>query len=185
MDQKPEDKGAPALELFDFTTAKKKATKTKKAEASNAPKAQEVKQIHSYEFLLDRILTKLNENNPYASKTSTMNLKPIELDRTLPKKPKWSNFKEHCDILKRPQDHLAKFMSVNFGVEVQSAADKLIFIKAKIDEEGIKTAMKKYIQEYVRCKLCNSTSTHMIKDPEIRKYTIKCDTCSTSRTIEQ
>lgn len=168
-------------DLFDFNKPRKPKAKKQRSQAEAAEGEVPV-ELYSYDKLLERALRVLNEVNPYVAESRTINLRPIVIDKTVPKKPRWVNFKEYADVLKRPMEHLSKFISAEVGLEVKIAEEKLKFEGVRVDKDVLQAAVRKYIQEYVGCPLCNSTHTVMEKDSDIRKLIIKCETCHSTRT---
>lgn len=166
------------VQLFDFSRPRR-PKRERRAEAARAGLPCE---LYPFEQMLERGLRVLEQVNPYVAEARTINLRPIVVDKTVPKKPRWVNFKEFADILKRPMDHLSKFVSAEVGLEAKVADDKLKFEGLKVDKDILQTAVTKYVQEYVRCRLCNSMHTVMEKDSDIRKLVIKCETCHATRT---
>ena len=53
----------------------------------------------------------------------------------------------------------------------------------KFNVNDIIGLMKKYVDNFVLCKICKKSNTEMFKDKEIHKYKIKCHECNSEYTI--
>ena len=56
-----------------------------------------------------------------------------------------------------------------------------LVIKGRFQQKQIETVLKKYIVEYVTCKICKSAETLLSK--ENRLYFVQCQTCGSTRSV--
>ena len=97
----------------------------------------------------------------------------------------WKNCKAFLKITKTSPDHFFDFMrnqideKINIAWFSDSISDGLIIHDGRtninIMTNKIVGLMKKYIDYYVICKICDKSNTIMVKDNEIRKWKIKCE----------
>ena len=97
----------------------------------------------------------------------------------------WKNCKAFLKITKTSPEHFFDFMrnqidkKINIAWFSESISEGLIIHDGRtnigIMSNKIVALMKKYIEYYVICKICDKSNTIMVKDNEIRKWKIKCE----------
>lgn len=94
----------------------------------------------------------------------------------------WKNIKDFLKTIRTPPDHLFDFISKTSNQKINwysdSVSDGLIIHYNRISTNDISGWMKKYINDFVICRICKKANTSMIRNSEIRKYFIKCDDCN-------
>ena len=97
----------------------------------------------------------------------------------------WKNCKAFLKITKTPPEHFYDFMrnqidkKINIAWFSDSISDGLIIHDGRTNitvmTNKIVGLMKKYIEYYVICNICDKSNTIMIKDNEIRRWKINCE----------
>jgi len=196
LSEQQQQQQQPQAELDDvvFEGKKKKKPSAKKAAApaaaDSAPtgsptpsagtekKAPEEKD-YDYTELLDRIFDLLNKGDQGA-KTSKI---PVpQLGRIGTKRTCITNFKELCNALHRPPEHLMAYLQVELGglASIDGNAQQLV-VKGRFQQAHIEKVIKHYIREYVICKVCKSYDTAMEK--ENRLNFVKCGSCNSRLSV--
>ena len=131
--------------------------------------------------LLDDVYTKLEDN-----KTDLLVLPNPEVDKGTTRII-WKNIKAFLKLTNTPPDHLFDFLEKQSSKKMSwysdSISDGLIIHDKKFNVNDIIGLMKKYVDNFVLCKICKKSNTEMFKDKEIHKYKIKCHECNSEYTI--
>lgn len=134
-----------------------------------------------FNTLLDEVYEQLGTN-----KKETIILPNIILEKDTTRVI-WKNIKEFLKIRDISANHFYNFISYkikdNINWVSDHKSDGLIIHNKKISDEDIKDVMKKYVKEYLICKICNKSDTTMEKDKSIRANKIKCNNCKSEYTI--
>eukprot|EP00361_Fabrea_salina_P003590 CAMPEP_0202425324 /NCGR_PEP_ID=MMETSP1345-20130828/21_1 /ASSEMBLY_ACC=CAM_ASM_000843 /TAXON_ID=342563 /ORGANISM="Fabrea Fabrea salina" /LENGTH=186 /DNA_ID=CAMNT_0049035537 /DNA_START=285 /DNA_END=845 /DNA_ORIENTATION=+ len=164
---------------------KKKKTKKpkKKPEEESQVAAPEENSDSVYQEMLDRVFALLSSKKGGVSEGQKLIVKQPQVQRMSSTKTLWSNFKDICDSLNRPPDHVSKFFFNELGTEGSTTEFALIF-KGRYLEKNIENLLKKYITEYVMCNMCKSLKTTLTKDQTIRMFTMKCERCGCTRSVQ-
>lgn len=166
------------LEL-DFTTEKKKRPKqreTKKAINSDD---------YSYEYLLKRVFSKLQENNPYLTGLPTRtSLHPLDVQREGVRRTVVTNFQQLCHTLGRDSDHMMSYILSELAVAGNLDGTKRLIVRGKFSPAAISSVTRKYIKDYVICDECKSLETIMDKDKATRLLFLRCQCCQGVRTLQ-
>jgi translation initiation factor 2 subunit 2 len=168
-------------EVIDFTTMskRKKGKKSKKKEEQKALDNDAL-----YADMLARIFDLLRNKKSGGTETKRgIVVKQPEVVRFGTKKSAWINFQEICDILRRSNEHLSKFIFVELGTKGSIAGGSQLILKGRFMEKQIENLLKKYITEYVLCQMCKCMNTSLERDPSIRAFTMKCENCGSTRSV--
>ena len=138
---------------------------------------------YSYDELLDRIIKILHEHNPELVEKKRRNMKPPQLTRVGTKKTLWVNFQEICTMMQRNPEHVFQFFMAELGTEGSIDGNQRLVIKGKYLPKYIESLLRKYIVEYVTCRMCRSPNTELVKDSSTRLYFCKCKDCGSSRSV--
>uniref|UniRef100_A0A0G4IC10 Translation initiation factor IF2/IF5 domain-containing protein n=1 Tax=Chromera velia CCMP2878 TaxID=1169474 RepID=A0A0G4IC10_9ALVE len=181
-------------EAFDFgLKKKKKGTKKKKKDEQGEAAAEggaaeggvsEFKKgpVYAYDELLKRVQDIIAQQNGDLAGRKKISVKPPKMERVSTKKVGWTNFEEICQMLNRSPDHLFHFVLVELATEGSIAGPQLI-LKGRFGTKHIESLLRRYIREYVTCKMCNSSNTKLEKDHSTRLQIIKCSACGAFRTV--
>lgn len=137
---------------------------------------------YEYPVLLKRIFEMLNKAGENPSKTTRI---PVpNLGRIGTKRTCITNFKEICNAIHRPPEHLMSYLSVELGSpsSLDGNAQQMV-AKGRFQQSHIEKVIKHYIREYVICKVCKSYDTSMEK--ENRLNFVKCATCNSRLSVSQ
>eukprot|EP01085_Mycamoeba_gemmipara_P004168 Mycagemm_TRINITY_DN10218_c0_g1::TRINITY_DN10218_c0_g1_i1::g.4168::m.4168 type:complete len:221 gc:universal TRINITY_DN10218_c0_g1_i1:746-84(-) len=151
------------------------------AAAPAADKKTEQEKDYDYSELLVRIFEMLNKGDPQ-SKTTRI---PVpNLGRIGTKRTCITNFKEICNAIHRPTEHLMSYLSVELGspTSLDGNAQQMV-AKGRFQQSHIEKVIKHYIREYVICKVCKSYDTSMEK--ENRLNFVKCASCNSRLSVSQ
>jgi translation initiation factor 2 subunit 2 len=138
---------------------------------------------YSYDELLSRILTILHSNNPDLIEKKRHTMKPPQLMRVGTKKTLWVNFQEICVMMKRQPEHVFQFFMAELGTEGSIDGNQRLVIRGKYVPKYIESLLRKYIGEYVTCKMCRSPNTALTRDSVSRLFFCKCIDCESSRSV--
>jgi translation initiation factor 2 subunit 2 len=140
---------------------------------------------YSYDELLDRVIKILHEHNPDLVEKKRRNMKPPQLTRVGTKKTLWVNFQEICTMMQRNPEHVFQFFMAELGTEGSIDGNQRLVIKGKYLPKYIESLLRKYIVEYVTCRMCRSPNTELKKDSSTRLYFCQCKDCGSSRSVAQ
>eukprot|EP00349_Pseudokeronopsis_sp_Brazil_P004713 CAMPEP_0202966640 /NCGR_PEP_ID=MMETSP1396-20130829/11185_1 /ASSEMBLY_ACC=CAM_ASM_000872 /TAXON_ID= /ORGANISM="Pseudokeronopsis sp., Strain Brazil" /LENGTH=237 /DNA_ID=CAMNT_0049690795 /DNA_START=8 /DNA_END=721 /DNA_ORIENTATION=+ len=210
-EQKLSEEQAELTAMFGASKKKKKTTTKKSAESAAATDAEapaageasgssadngtapsssaveEKKDVpfrsYDYEFLLNRVMTFVQENNPELVEKSRTKMPPPQVQRLGTKKTHWMNFNEVCAAMARSPDHVFQFFMAELGTEGSIDGSKQLIIRGKFAAKYIESLLRKYILEYVSCNMCRSLKTELRRDNVTRLYFADCLECGCSRSV--
>jgi translation initiation factor 2 subunit 2 len=84
------------------------------------------------------------------------------------------NLKEIADVLRRPADHLAKYLMKELATPGSIEGETLV-LQTSITTEMVKKKIESYAKEFVYCKVCGKPDTKLVK--EDRLSFIVCEAC--------
>jgi len=144
---------------------------------------QEDSRDYPYTVLLDRIFGRLQKNNENLINKQSHHLPPPQTALHGSKKTGWGNFKEICDELGRPPDHVKLFYLTEMNTTGNLDGSNSFIIKGRWRPKQVESLLKKYIREYVTCNNCRSPKTRMRKDNATRLYFLDCTICGATRSV--
>lgn len=178
------------MDMFDLSKKKKKKKKDpseKKEKKSKKDKGDKKSvgenETYSYQELLTRIMRKLNENNSGLQTNERFLIKPPQMMRVGTKKTLWVNFPDNCKTLNRNPEHVFQFFMAELGTEGSIDGKQSLLIRGKYLPKYIESLLRKYITEYVQCKMCGKPKTTLTRDSVSRLYFMHCQNCGSSRTV--
>ena len=172
-----------------FALGKKK--KKSKDKDKNKDKEKEINEVvkipsdiptYTYQDLLSKLYEQIGELDINKTTHKFMIGKPIIVSMTS-KKVIWTNFREICDGLNRPTDHLFLYIISELNTEASINENKQMIIKGKFYSKNIENILRKYICSYVQCSMCRSYETEITKDSNTRLNYLVCSSCKSSKTI--
>lgn len=185
--------------LIDFSKVKKRRFETNVAEeiiqsieTVNVEKAVAHKSDQNellaaskeeYDLLLDRIIEIISEKNPDMLKKQAAWSMAVPQIQRAGTRSVWINFKEICDNLKRPIDHVYNFIVKELGTEASLGGDNQLFLKGRYSSTKLESLIIKYAKEYVRCPNCKSQDTILTKNNSTRLQMLECNFCNTKRSV--
>ncbi|EFC50794.1 predicted protein, partial [Naegleria gruberi] len=141
---------------------------------------------YKYPELLERIFDTLKKNNPElgGGKRKPIKVKTPQVARDGPKKTVLINFTEICANLHRAEQHVLDYLFAELGTTGNLDGSNRLVIRGAFKSKDIENLLRKYITEYVVCKICNSLDTRLNRDSTTRLYSIHCSNCQASRTVQ-
>jgi len=138
-----------------------------------------------YPELLGRITDMLRRNNPELSGTRAkkIRMKIPQVAKDGPKKTVFINFAEICQNLNRQQEHVMTFLTAELGTNGTTDSNHRLTVKGSFRGKDIESVLRKYISEYVVCRVCGSLETSLSRDANTRLYSLSCTSCGASRTV--
>mmetsp|Transcript_28728 Transcript_28728/g.33018 ORF Transcript_28728/g.33018 Transcript_28728/m.33018 type:complete len:110 (-) Transcript_28728:318-647(-) len=88
-------------------------------------------------------------------------------------------------MMQRSPEHVFQFFMAELGTEGSIDGNQRLVIKGKYVPKYIESLLRKYIVEYVTCKMCRSPNTELVKDASTRLYFCHCKDCGSSRSVAQ
>ena len=92
-----------------------------------------------------------------------------------------SNINQVADILRRPKEHILKFLQKELATPGEFKGSLLVF-GTKIPASRINEKIEEYIKEYVFCKECGKPDTKLIKEGGF--LFVKCQACGAKHTVK-
>lgn len=92
------------------------------------------------------------------------------------------NFSKVADTIRRPEDHIVKFLSRELAVSGEVEDRRAVF-NSRFSEKQVNEKMEKYMEEFVFCPACDKVDTKLVKEQRI--YKIKCQACGTKQAVRQ
>lgn len=93
-----------------------------------------------------------------------------------------NNFSLIASILNRDAEHIARFFFKETGKPGTVEGEKLI-IHGKIGSEEIGKLLELYIKEFVKCPICSSPDTKIIREKRFRF--ILCEACGAKSSVRK
>jgi len=147
---------------------------------SDAPAWANSDRDYTYEEMLVRVYQHLGKTR---QPTGSFRMKPPSVHREGSKKVVLINFPDICNCMNRPADHVLSFMLAELGTSGSLDAAQRVTFKGIFKQQHIEVIVRKYLKEYVLCKLCKSPETTLVKDSNTRLYFMTCNVCSASRSV--
>ena len=189
MEKANAEKAMDAVDVTMFDLSKKKKKKKKvtttpvENEDSSSLTSDTQAAMYPYLTLLQRIMTKLQTNNPELGERKRHTMKPPQLMRVGTKKTLWVNFAEICHLMSRPAEHVLAFTLAELGTEGSIDGNSRLVIRGKYVPKVIESLLRKYITEYVTCMMCRSPNTSLTRDSVSRLFFVHCKDCGSSRSV--
>mmetsp|Transcript_102 Transcript_102/g.169 ORF Transcript_102/g.169 Transcript_102/m.169 type:complete len:224 (-) Transcript_102:139-810(-) len=189
-EDKTEDDAAKAFEAsLKLKKRKKKKKTTRRGEAKQASegiakeKAAEAGGDYAYVDLLERCYKLLQDRNPNLSVKKRYSIPQPMVRRIGSKRTGWANFPQICKVLNRNVDHVQSYVLTELGADASNDGSGGLVIKGRYIQKQIESLLKKYIVEYVTCRMCRSPDTTLSRDPLTRLYFLQCQTCGSNRSV--
>jgi len=169
--------------LSDFGDKKRpKKTAAEGTENEAKPAADGAVKDYTYEYLLRRVFSILEEKNPeHGTRSQLIYIKPPSVGRE-GKKTVWFNFGEICAQLNRTTEHFSSFVFAELGTTGSLDSNKCLVIRGRYLAKHIEGIIRHYIKEYVQCASCKSFKTTLSKDN--RLHFLTCNECHSKRTVQ-
>ena len=140
-------------------------------------------ELYTYNEMLDRVFERLQSNNPELMHKKRKKCKIPQIMRIGTRKCMWHNYPDICETLKRKPDHIMQFYLTELGTTGNLDGNGRLVLKGTFVPKKIESLLRKYITEYVTCRLCKSPDTDLIKDPASRLFFVQCHACGARRSV--
>ncbi|KAK4686800.1 translation initiation factor 2 subunit 2, partial [Tremellales sp. Uapishka_1] len=136
----------------------------------------------TYPELLTRFFTLLHAHNPeLAGEKRRYTIVPPQVAREGTKKTVFANISDICRRMHRQPEHVIQFIYSELGTSGSVDGAQRLVMKGRYNNKQIETVLRKYIVEYVTCKMCKSPDTLLGK--ENRLYFMTCEACGSKRSV--
>jgi len=108
---------------------------------------------------------------------------PPQLVRVGTKKTMWVNYETIYKLLRRTQDHLRDFLLAELGTEGSIDGSQRLILKGRYTPKQLESLLKKYILEYVTCRICRIPETSLSRDSVTRLWFLECESCGSRRSV--
>eukprot|EP01138_Halocafeteria_seosinensis_P016191 gb/GECG01016521.1/.p1 GENE.gb/GECG01016521.1/~~gb/GECG01016521.1/.p1 ORF type:complete len:242 (+),score=31.64 gb/GECG01016521.1/:1-726(+) len=149
-----------------------------------APDVDDGEEEPTYEEMLEKGYNEVLKNNPQLTSKSRKKLKPPQVARVGTTRTAWTNFGEICDSLKRDLNHVMTFYLSELGTTGSIDGKRQLVIKGRLQAKYMESLLRKYISEYVTCRMCRSLETELTREPTTRLYFMTCKTCGSNRSVQ-
>lgn len=174
---KKKKKKKPRVNEFDETDDTKAST--------SSGKTNDSQDEYTYDFLLNRVFSKLVSNNPeLAQKRDKVRLKPVEVAKEGTKKTVFSNFSGLCKEVNRDKEHMMSFILSELCANGSIDGNERLIIRGKYSPSAVEKIVRNYINQYVLCPGCKSIDTLIDKDKTTRITFLRCNVCQASVSIK-
>ncbi|WWC95297.1 hypothetical protein V866_002158 [Kwoniella sp. B9012] len=136
----------------------------------------------TYPELLKRFFGLLHAHNPeLAGEKRRYTIVPPQVAREGTKKTVFANISDICRRMHRQPDHVIAFLYSELGTTGSIDGAQRLIMKGRYTQKQIENVLRKYIVEYVTCKICKSPDTLLGK--ENRLYFMTCESCGSRRSV--
>ncbi|KTW28029.1 hypothetical protein T552_01891 [Pneumocystis carinii B80] len=136
----------------------------------------------TYAELLAQIFKILRQNNPeLAGEKKRYTIVPPTIYREGNKKTIFANVIDISKRMRRNSEHVIQFLFAELGTSGSVDGSARLVIKGKFQQKQIENVLKRYIVEYVTCKICKSPDTLLTKENRI--YFMTCESCGSKRSV--
>lgn len=129
-----------------------------------------------YEKLLDEAYLKVKQTDSTGERFKV----PTVEGRFQGKKTILTNFAKIAEILRRPVEHMQKFISKELATQIVMDSDRAVLNK-KVPSKNINPKIEQYAKEFVICKECGKPDTQIVK--ENRMNFLHCLACGAKNPI--
>lgn len=85
-----------------------------------------------------------------------------------------TNIKEIADYLRRPIEHLARFLQKELAVSGKIDSERLI-LNTKLNSAKVNEKIQLYSKEFVICPVCNKPDTEIVSEKAVKmKHCLAC-----------
>lgn len=154
----------------------------KKKKVSKIPDAKE-RSSFTYVDLLERAYKNLalqREEKDTLSKTK-LSFPLFDIQKLGGKRTRWNNFKVVCQIMKRDPIHVQKFIEMELGEPTYLPDALLIKAPGNYSRSKFVSLISRYVEDYVKCKSCNSYNSLLTKNQVLRLMELDCQQCHAVR----
>jgi len=183
------------MSVFD-PTAKKKKKRSKRAERTKRLKEDSIVDIpstnspsttneYSYGEMLSRLYTTMHSSlGSSMNERSNIKIPPVKCYQAGVRKTLWVNFEQFCQVVNRTHEHVYTYLEIELGTATSVDMDKRLVIKAKFYPKEVISVVKKYLNEYVVCKICGCRETKLERENRITFLKCCSKACGSQRSVD-
>jgi len=93
-----------------------------------------------------------------------------------------SNFQQIVRVLRRPQEHLLKYILKQLAAPGEVARSGLLIIGTKVSASRVNDKVREYANEFVLCPVCGKPDTEIRKEGDF--HMLVCTACGNKHTVK-
>ncbi|KAG5653185.1 hypothetical protein H0H81_001902 [Sphagnurus paluster] len=139
---------------------------------------------YTYPELLTRFYASLHAANPSLLSSSSQKrytIAPPSIHREGNKKSIFANVTDICKKMHRQPEHVIQFLFSEMGTTGSVDGAGRLVIKGRFQQKQVENVLRRYIVEYVTCKMCKSPDTLLTKENRI--FFMACEACGSRRSV--
>jgi len=136
---------------------------------------------YTYKELLERAFRLMRVANPESGEKRKYTMIPPQVQKEGTKKTVFANFADICKRMRRSQDHVIQYIYSELGTSGSVDGNQRLIIKGRFMPNQIENVLRRYIVEYVTCKVCKAPDTILTK--ENRLMFMQCEKCGATRSV--
>jgi translation initiation factor 2 subunit 2 len=174
------------LEYANLFKEKKKKKKVKEEVITKPIYSEEVEvEVDKDDMTYDEMLARCYEQHIEESKEAKrLRLAQPKITLIGSKRTGWSNFVQTASLLHRDISHISSFIEAELGTTLSHAKEGVLLMKGRFRPLQIETILRKYIDNFVKCRTCKSNDTILQKSAITRLTSCKCNVCYSEWTVE-
>ena len=138
---------------------------------------------YTYKELLDRVFNKITKDRPELQDKKRTKMKPPQVAPYGSRKTIFVNFVDICSTMHREPEHALGFLLAELGTSGSIDGQQRLVLKGRFTPKGVENIIRRYISEYVTCKMCRSADTILSRDQSTRLYYMECQSCAAKRSV--
>ncbi len=132
--------------------------------------------VKDYKTMLDRAYDELPEQVEAYERWTV----PRPIVRRAGRRSVIINFKEIADELRRPPEHLLKYLAGEMATLANFDGTRAVF-QGNFREDSIRNLLEVYTDRYVICPVCKRPDTRIVR--EKRLWFLQCEACGAKSSI--
>lgn len=186
---------------LDLTAKKKPKKKKKKADeddeddeteavdatatGEDEPLDMDDERDYTYKELLTRIFDRMNKDKPeLAGRGKRVMMQPPQVAPYGSRKTIFINFTDICNTMQRQAEYVLSFLLAELGTQGSIDGQQRLVLKGRFTPKGVENIIRRYISDYVSCKMCRSPDTVLSRDQATRVWWLDCQSCGARKTVE-
>ena len=133
-----------------------------------------------YKKLLHRFYEEKNKNKVVTTLRRTFENVSSEV---LNGKTYWKNFSKNSVDIGRDQQFILNYFRSELQRPISISSMGMLVISGKYKTSQLETLFNRFKNEYVKCHVCNSVNTHILKNVVSRLIYVKCNKCTSERYV--
>ena len=139
---------------------------------------------YTYHELLSRVYANIRRDRPeLQDKKKKMVIKPPQVLPFGSRKTIIMNFVEICSTMHREPEHCLSYLLAELGTSGSLDGQQRLVLKGRFQPKGVENIIRRYIGEYVACKLCKGADTILTRDQATRLHYVECQSCAAKRSV--